>query len=156
MKLILITLAFSVQNFFIFAQVLADGTLIRAYNTPEIYLVINQHLHHIPDMDVFRSLYVNSPEIQNMNAIALELLPMGDPLVKGRLVMASNSAVFLQYDRVKVHVPNPETFNVYGFAWNKVIKLGDDEIQKYKTLSPITSIEKSIICNEPKPCGTHD
>jgi len=156
MKLLFFLIVFCVLPVLSFGQLLNDGTLVKSEVSPEIYLVINRHLHHVPNMNVLEKLFIPSPNIQSVSPMTLELLPKGAKLEKARLIKASNMAVFVQYDKYKIHIPNPETFIAYSFDWGKITNLSDEEISKYITLFPIVSILQPMKCEEPKPCGTND
>lgn len=59
----------------------------------------------------------------------------------------ASGKIYLYKNNKLKHIPDPETFNCFGFKWTDVTNLKLGEVLKYKLDTPITSIKSMRILN---------
>lgn len=138
-----------------FGQLLNEGSLVKAGDNDSIYLVFNRELHHVPDVHVYSKLFRGGARVDIRRAMDLQTLPKGSPLVAARLVKDEFSAVYLTFDRYKVHIGNPYTFDLFQFDWGKVLLLSYAEIAQFITIRPLELHGEGEVRPEYFDCGVH-
>ena len=112
--------------------------MVKPIDDDRIYLVFNRELYHIPNMEVFNNLFIANAKINELPAIAFELLPKAGILYNARIIKGEgSSAIFLQHYDFKQHIANPETFDALQFDWNKVVTVSNEELIQLLTKKPI-------------------
>jgi len=63
--------------------------------------------------------------------------------IDGTLIRLKGSPeVYVIKDGEKCHIPDPETFNKYGYRWDKVIDVDQTEFNNYPTGAPVQSVKQ--------------
>ena len=103
-----------------------DGYRVKLAGHPEVYVVIDNAKHHVPDPATYNNLFENWTDIQEIPAADFNAVPTGLALTSGA-VLAKGSApeVYLITNGVRRHVMSPETMDKYDFGWNKVVLTPD-------------------------------
>ncbi len=120
-----------------------NGTLIKADNAPEIYLLEDSKKRHIPSWSVFASQF-NLRAVVIIISSEVNSYPLGDPLPyqEGTLFRVKDSpAVYVVENGKKRHLPTPEIFESMGYNWGAVIMAEDNNLADlHPTGEPISPI----------------
>ena len=100
-----------------------NPTLIKTESSPAVYLVFDGMRHHIPDLQTFSVWGFNWGNVSIVSQETPNGYSEGAPL--SYLFKGSGEAVYLGDSRYKYHIPNPTTFNNFGFSWGEVSVLPD-------------------------------
>ncbi|MDB4778389.1 hypothetical protein OAG68_02925 [bacterium] len=96
-----------------------NGVRVKTAASPDIYLIVDGELRHIPSPEIYDRLFKSWDGIVVDNNI--DRIVMGKPLTDAVLIKGSNSPdVFLLDRGVKRHISSPATMSHYNFAWNRV------------------------------------
>ena len=71
----------------------------------------------MPNLDVWNALF-NTLEIKD---VVRHTLPIGMPLIDGKLIKSNTGEVYLFANGLKYHIQNEETMKACNFNWSKVI-----------------------------------
>ncbi len=111
---------------------LVDDILVQATNTPEVYIIKNGKMRHIPTVQAFNRRGLGW---QNIEIISQDEL---DAYSEDDLLKAEDSpAVFIICAGMKRHIPSPEVFTSYGFDWNDISIVSADELADYAEVNLI-------------------
>lgn len=111
-----------------------DGSLVRAYNTPQVYLILEGKRCHIPNSTVYDILFEDWNSIHNIEKSFLETMPLGDSLSHDAcLIENADGIIYLCSNGEKRRIRSVSDFNQAGFARSKVKKLSQDQFSKLKT-----------------------
>lgn len=88
-----------------------------------IYLVLHQKARHIANMGVYNNMFDNWDWSEKSQDV-VDAMPKGPQLnAEQPIVAPPQGAPVCIVDEGKIRgIPNPETFNKYGFGWNKIVK----------------------------------
>ncbi|MCK5122532.1 MAG: hypothetical protein KAQ87_00020 [Candidatus Pacebacteria bacterium] len=105
-----------------------DGTLLKIPESFKVYVVIDQKKKWIPTPEVFETLGYQWGTITILDKTSLANIPdYEDNLIRA----IGNYKVYLVVSGIKRHIPNPEIFLDYGFAWEDVVDTPQATIDKY-------------------------
>jgi subtilisin family serine protease len=111
------------------ASAYPDGTLLKLASSPRVYVVMSGKKKWISTPEVFEQLGYTWTSITTVSDAQLVALPdYEDNLIREK----NGYKVYLVVNGVKRHIPNPEIFLDYGFAWNDVKDVDASVIDKYK------------------------
>jgi hypothetical protein len=105
-----------------------EGTLLKTPESFKIYVIIDDKKKWIPTPEVFETLGYEWTSITELNLTTLKSIPnYEDNLIRA----IGNYKVYLVVNGIKRHIPNPEIFLNYGFAWEDVVDVPQSTIDKY-------------------------
>ena len=106
-----------------------DGTLLKIPESFKIYVMIDQKKKWIPTPEVFETLGYQWGSIAVIDKTELNNIPnYEDNLIRA----IGNYKVYLVVNGINRHIPNPEIFLNYGFAWEDVVDVPQSTIDKYR------------------------
>lgn len=106
----------------------ADGTLLKIADSFKVYVMIDQKKKWIATPEVFETLGYKWGSIAVISKAELYEIPdYEDNLIRA----VGDYKVYLVVSGVKRHIPNPEIFLDYGFAWGDVKDVPQAAIDKY-------------------------
>ncbi len=144
-----------------------EGTLIKGDN-PEVFVIENGMKRWINSPEVFNELNYDWKKIVRISDDQLGNYPRGKDISKAwrypdnTLVKGSCPEVYVIENGRKRWIPDPETFNAYGFWWRNIVKIGNKELKKIsegKNLEPkkirISRPQTFILGNPPEVFQTN-
>lgn len=115
-----------------------DGERVMATNSAPVYLILHGHLRWIPNPTTYTNLFASWDGII-VSDYLVDNVPGGPALTNGAvLAKGSGSPVYLVTNGQKLWIPNPETFNKFGFSWDKIVTVPDVVIDFIPT-GPVVS-----------------
>ena len=132
--------SFLVIPLFGMAQETPDGTLIRAEGDYKIYTIFNGQKRWIKNIDVFNSYGYKWTNVQVVSPAVLKNIAVNNLIRESGdiKVYALNDAGY------KRHIINPVVFESYGFQWEDVAEVSNDEVTSYSDSNLIRQV------NDPK------
>jgi hypothetical protein len=119
-----------------------DGTLIRTMDSPKIYVVIGGKKKWISTPEVFEQLGYKWKNIKIISQLDLDSYPdYEDNLIRA----VGGYKVYLVVSGIKRHIPSPEVFLNYGFAWGDVKDVEQEVLGKYKDAYLIRASKQQAI-----------
>lgn len=112
-----------------------NGTLVKAEDAPEVYLLDGGKKRHIPNPEVFFSRY-RWGEIVLISAGEMSNYADGDRIGfrPGSLARAANQPqVYVITDTAKRHISSPSIFSLLGYRWERIILTTESELNNYTT-----------------------
>jgi hypothetical protein len=135
------------------AQHITNGLLVRAEGRAEIYLCMDDSLHHIPDPETFDRLFHSGAHVSLMQDSILHLTSTGDPLAGAYLAKGSGDEVYLIYHETRRHITSMEVFNRFRFEISKIRIMEEDDLLKIPAGKPLLRVKPLEF---PLPCGVKD
>lgn len=91
-----------------------NGRVYAIEGRPEIYLVLNGYLRHVPDWETFQRLFAKAT-IEPVGTLAF--ISKGASLTKGAMLIRGKDVnkTYLLTDKVKMWIPNTTIFEQYHF-----------------------------------------
>ena len=91
-----------------------NGHVFALEGHPEIYLVLNGYLRHVPDWVTFQRLFKDA-RIEPVQT--LDFISKGPALTKSTMLIRGDEVnkTYLLIDKVKMWIPNPTVFEQYHF-----------------------------------------
>lgn len=98
-----------------------QGHRLKGNLNPAIYLVLDNKLRHIPNPKTFNNIFPEPWKFDTIEQFVIDDMPKGEPLLDDAVLIRSNDLpnVYLT-DICKRWIISPNSFNKYGFDWNKV------------------------------------
>jgi hypothetical protein len=125
----------------------ANGTLV-AGSGAEVYVVLDNFRHWIPDETTFDTMGYNWNEIRSLSENGLNAIPEGSPFPRvapqsgsliyanGTLVKGSSANVYVILNDHRYLIPDAATFNAMGYDWSKILSLPDNRVNAIPQGSP--------------------
>lgn len=117
----------------------ADGAIIQEEGKPEVYVVENGEKKHIKDQGAFEGLGYKWGNIIKIKPGLLGLYGSGSPMEansihpEGALVRAAGTpTVYAIKGGKKVPISDIQLFNANRFDWNKVLVVGQGQLNKFE------------------------
>ncbi len=105
------------------------GTLLKTSDSPKVYVIIDGKKKWIPTPEVFETLGYQWTTITEVNITDLDnITNFEDNLIRA----IGGYKVYLVVNGIKRHIPNPEIFLDYGFAWEDVKDVSQSTIDQYQ------------------------
>lgn len=125
----------------VFAQEYPDGSILRAKDDVKLYVIHHGQKRWLKNVRVFDSYHF---EWRNINVTSQEAL---DAIPSNNLVHLKDDAkvYFLNAAGFRRHIQNPETFNSYGFDWNDIADISEEELASYQESYLVKSSSKPEI-----------
>ncbi|MBI2583017.1 N-acetylmuramoyl-L-alanine amidase [Candidatus Azambacteria bacterium] len=139
---------FSLSN----ATLLTNGSLMRSYNRPEVYLVDGGKKRVITSATLFNRNGYDWNNIQTLTDRELGLYPAGDPIIwpDGTLVReAGNPKVYLVEEGKKRHLTSAHLFGILNVNSKSVLMLETGELRFYPLGKPLVFPDGTAI-RDPK------
>lgn len=121
------------------SKIRPDSTLIRAETGEKTYLLENGKKRWITDVAAFVSNGYDWKNIILIDESELALYPDGEnilakaiPAGENSLVQGDGPEVYVIKNKKKCWIENALTFAAYGFEWNKITKISNEELLKYE------------------------
>lgn len=147
--LFLLFLIIFFENPSIFAQ--QHGDLLRAQGDTKIYLIQSGQRRAIVNEEVFRQMGFKMEDVKELDPQTVMSIPEGPPLwskeviapyPEGTLIrLKGKPQAYVIRGGRKCFVPDPETFQAYGFQWDQVIEVDQSTFNKIPTGIPIASVK---------------
>ena len=109
-------------------------------SSPAVYLIDQGKKYHIPNPSMFNQWGFKWSEIHLVSDSLLASTPSAPPLT--RLVKGSSPAVYLIDQGKKYLIPNPSTFNHWGFHWSEIRTLSDSFLSSIPSAPTLTRLAK--------------
>ncbi|MCB9279244.1 MAG: hypothetical protein H6562_10035 [Lewinellaceae bacterium] len=110
-----------------------DDNLYRAENTAAVFAIKNRQRRYIPDPPTLNNLGYTWGNIKNISAEDLNQIPQGTDFPSrrdGTLVRAVQTApVYIIFNGVRRHVPDPTTFAAMGLSWANVRDIPAEDLE---------------------------
>lgn len=103
-----------------------QGHRLKGNLSPEIYLVLDNKLRWIPDPETYNNIFYEPWKFDTIEQYVIDEMPKGIPLLNDSVLIKSNNSpkIYLtdinNNNKCKRWITNPDSFNKYGFDWNKV------------------------------------
>lgn len=113
---------------------LADGTLVKSRNRPEIYLIDSGKRHHITSASLFKKLGFNLSQVKVLSDRELMGYGAGEPLTydDGTLLgVKKDEKVYLIKNGKKRHIISSKAFKQNGFKEKDILWVPEEEIAGY-------------------------
>lgn len=100
--------------------------------------------HHVPTYDDYLALGVNGNSTA-LNATNLSVIPSGnDALGSGKIVgIIGQPGLYVINGQTALHIPNPDTFNLFGFDWGKIYTYDSSIFSDYPQSGQLDKIRSS-------------
>ena len=109
-------------------------------SSPAVYLIDQGKKHLIPNPSMFNQWGFKWSQIHLVSDSLLASTPSAPPLT--RLVKGSSKAVYLIDQGKKYLIPNPSTFNHWGFHWSEIRTLSDSFLSSIPSAPTLTRLAK--------------
>jgi hypothetical protein len=119
-----------------------NGCLLKAYDSPYVYVLDLGNKRHIPTLDIFNSQFFWSKLISVSSSVLSDVnYPVGPvcPYSGGELVKeASNPAVYVFENGSKRHILTLATFEAYDYSWANLRIAQDGSLAAYPDGADLT------------------
>lgn len=106
-----------------------DSTLLKTADSPKVYVIIQGKKKWISTPEVFETLGYKWTAITITDSNTLKsIVDFEDNLIRA----IGDYKVYMVVNGIRHHVPNPEIFLDYGFAWEDVKDVPSETIAKYQ------------------------
>lgn len=119
-----------------------DGTFIKTWDNPSIYLVENGEKRWVTSPEVFESHNYGWDKVITINSEEMRDYTEGPHFNKMRdrsLMLGSNGKVYVVSDGKKKWITTENIFNDLGYKWDQVKRVDDAHISAYEDGGSITS-----------------
>jgi hypothetical protein len=92
------------------------------WSTPSVYVLSGGSKHHVPTYADYVSLGINANNTTDINPDIMASVTQGvDALGDGTLIgIVGNPAIYVVNNQQLLHIPDPATFDCYGFNWSNI------------------------------------
>jgi len=135
------------------------GDLVRIEGETKIYLIQSGQRRAIATEEVFKQMGFKMEDVKELDAQTIMSFPEGPPLwskeriapyPEGTLIRLKGKAqAYVIRGGRKCYIPDPETFQAYGFQWDQVIEVDQSTFNKIATGIPIASVKPSYQYGQP-------
>ncbi|MCR4322958.1 MAG: fibronectin type III domain-containing protein [Candidatus Azambacteria bacterium] len=115
-----------------------DGTVVRAADDSDVYVIIKGKKRHIPTARAFEEMGYKWNQIEIVSQAITEAYE-DDVLFRAE----GSPAVYIVSGGKKRHVTNPSLFEAQGLDWADITVVSKKEIEHYATVSTITLVRAS-------------
>ncbi len=117
-----------------------ENRLIKVSGKPDIYVIKNGKLHHIPSWNAFVAAGYKMEEVKPVEEEEI----INKALVN--LIKApDDSKVYIVGKGLIRHIPNPEVFGSYGFNWGDIVIVSPTELKEYGQANLIRGIGEAKV-----------
>lgn len=121
---------------------IVNGTLLKASDYHKVYVVIDKKKKWISTPEVFETLGYKWNAIVSISKSDLAKIPdFEDNLIRAK----DTIQVYLVVNGIRRHIPNPDIFLDYGFAWDEVKEVSQSVVNKYRLVRLIKESGQSKI-----------
>jgi dolichol-phosphate mannosyltransferase len=119
-----------------------DGTLLKGSDAPA-YVIEHGQRRYIPSTHQFEKLGYRWKDIMTIPDTELMDIPPGPTLYEtdihpdGTLVKGTADPIYLLENGQKRWFPSPQVFMSWGYHWDRVVTISDEELARYPTGLPI-------------------
>ena len=104
-----------------------DGTLLRAANRPEVFVIFKNKKKHVPDANIFGSYGYRFESVQTVDETTLNLIP------DVKLISAPGDPRVFFLDRgQKRWLRNETVFASYGLPWDEILSINATDLSVYR------------------------
>lgn len=135
------------------------GDLVRIQGEEKIYLIQSGQRRAIASEEVFRKMGFKMEDVKELDPQTVMNIPEGPPLWSketiapypdGTLVRLKGKAqTYVIRAGRKCYIPDPETFQAYGFQWDQVIEVEQSPFNKIPTGIPLPSVKPPTMYGAP-------
>lgn len=135
------------------------GDLVRIQGEEKIYLIQSGQRRAIASEEVFRQMGFKMEDVKELDPQTVMNIPEGPPLWSketiapypdGTLVRLKGKAqTYVIRAGRKCYIPDPETFQAYGFQWDQVIEVEQSPFNKIPTGIPLPSVKPPTMYGAP-------
>jgi len=135
------------------------GDLIRAQGDKKIYLIQNGQRRAIASEDVFRQMGFKMEDVKELDPQTVMNIPEGPPLWSKEFVAPFPDGTLIRLKGKvqtyvirggrKCYIPDPETFQAWGFQWDQVIDVDQSTFNKIATGIPLPSVKPPTVYGSP-------
>lgn len=130
-------------------KALADGTLVKLNADDRIYLIEGGLRRWITDAETFNVRGFDWKKVVVASGVEMSLYPSGENLsstepkpaptiTEGMLVQGDGPRVYLIENQAKRWIPDAETFAACGYGWNRIVRVGQQELLNYADGESVT------------------
>lgn len=119
-----------------------NGTLVKTWDNPAIYLIENGQKRWISDPLVLESYNYRWDRIVTIAPEEMWDYPEGaffNKMRDGSLMFGSDGKVYAVSNEKKRWIVSEEVFNALGYKWSQVKRISDAQLNTYETGDPIAS-----------------
>jgi len=117
-----------------------ENRLIKIPGKPDIYVIKNGKLHHIPSWNAFVAAGYKMEEVKPVEEAEI----INKALVN--LIRAEGDPkVYVVGKGLIRHIPNPEVFSSYNFGWGDIVTVSPTELKEYGQANLIRGIGQARV-----------
>jgi len=117
-----------------------ENRLIKVPGKPDIYVIKNGKLHHIPSWNAFVAAGYKMEEVKPVEE---------EEIINKALVnlirIPDDPKVYVVGKGLVRHIPNPEVFSSYGFNWGDIVTVSPAELKEYGQANLIRGIGEAKV-----------